>query len=50
MTAMRIKISSSGTEQFGAWAAGQHDDLVCAVALSCWGIRRAYPFDVYNRP
>jgi hypothetical protein len=50
MTAMRVRINSNGTEQFGAWAAGQHDDLVCAVALSCWGVRRAYPFDVYNPP
>jgi hypothetical protein len=50
MTNMRIKMSSNGTEQFGAWAAGEHDDLVCAVALSCWGTRRAYPFDKYKNP
>jgi hypothetical protein len=46
MSAMRIRISTAGNEQFGAWAEGEHDDLVSAVALSCWGVRRAYPFDL----
>jgi hypothetical protein len=40
---MRVKISSPGREQFGAWREGQHDDLVLAVALACWGARKMYP-------
>ncbi len=40
---MRVKITSPGKEQFGAWREGQHDDLVLAVALACWGAHKAYP-------
>ena len=32
----RVKITASANEIFGAWRQGQHDDLVLAVALSCW--------------
>ena len=46
MAEMRVKITSPGHEQFGAWREGTHDDLVFAVALACWGARRAYPGDV----
>jgi hypothetical protein len=46
MAEMRVKITSPGHEQFGAWREGTHDDLVFAVALACWGARRAYPWDV----
>jgi hypothetical protein len=45
MAAMQVKITPRGNEQFGAWREGAHDDLVFAVALSCWGVRKAYPFD-----
>jgi hypothetical protein len=45
MAQMRVRISPAGHEQFGAWREGAHDDLVFAVALSCWGVRKAYPFD-----
>ena len=38
MAEMRVK-----TEQYGAWREGEHDDLVLAVALACWGVRKAYP-------
>ena len=43
MAEMRVKISTSGNEQFGAWREGEHDDLVLAVALACWGVRKMYP-------
>jgi hypothetical protein len=42
---MRVRITAAGNEQFGAWREGSHDDLVFAVALSCWGVRKAYPRD-----
>jgi hypothetical protein len=37
---MRVRVTPAGREQFGAWRAGEHDDLVFAVALACWGARR----------
>jgi hypothetical protein len=40
---MRVKINSLGHEQFGAWREGQHDDMVLAVALACWGAHKMYP-------
>ena len=43
MAEMRVKITGSGNEQFGAWRSGEHDDLVLAVALACWGVRRVTP-------
>ncbi len=43
MSEMRVKISGSGNEQFGAWRSGEHDDLVLAVALACWGVRKGIP-------
>ena len=42
MAEMRVKVSGAGREQFGAWREGTHDDLVLAVALACWGARRAF--------
>ena len=33
---MRIKISLSGQDTYGAWREGEHDDLVLAAALACW--------------
>ena len=43
MAEMRVKLTSSGNTQYGAWREGTHDDLVLAVALACWGERRVYP-------
>ena len=43
MAEMRVKISGSGNEKFGAWRSGEHDDLVLAVALACWGVRKTAP-------
>jgi len=42
MAAMQVKVTSAGREQFGAWREGTHDDLVFAVALACWGCKKAY--------
>jgi hypothetical protein len=41
MAEMRVKISGSGKEQFGAWRSGEHDDFVLAIA--CRGVRRVTP-------
>ena len=38
MADMRVKVTPAGNEQFGAWREGEHDDLVFAVALACWGV------------
>jgi hypothetical protein len=37
---MQVRVTPAGREQFGAWRAGEHDDLVFAVALACWGARK----------
>lgn len=42
MADMRVRVSAGGREQYGAWREGQHDDLVLAVALACWGVRRVW--------
>jgi hypothetical protein len=36
MVDMEVRVTSFGTEQFGAWREGAHDDLIFAVALACW--------------
>lgn len=43
MTEMKVRLTPSGTEQFGAWREGTHDDLVFAVALACWGAEKWKP-------
>jgi hypothetical protein len=42
MADMRVKVTSSGHEQFEAWREGTHDDLVFAVALACWRAQKAF--------
>jgi hypothetical protein len=32
----QVKITAAANESFGPWRAGQHDDLVLAVALAAW--------------
>lgn len=49
MTAMQVKISLSGREQYGTWREGTHDDLVFAVALACWNHQNVYPEDPASR-
>lgn len=41
--AMRVKLTAAGNEQYGAWREGEHDDLVFAVALACWGAGQKFP-------
>jgi hypothetical protein len=41
MSSMEVKMTATGREQFGARSGG-HDDLVAAVALACWAIRKRY--------
>lgn len=38
----RAKITAVGNEQFGApdWREGSHDDLVLAVAMACWVVKK----------
>lgn len=32
---------NGGRERYAAWGHGEHDDLVFAIALACWGARRS---------
>ena len=43
MADMQVKVTPAGHEKFGAWREGEHDDLVFAVALACWGAKKRYP-------
>ncbi len=43
MADMRVKVTPAGNEQYGAWREGEHDDLVFAVALACWGAKKRFP-------
>jgi hypothetical protein len=43
MADMRVKVTLAGNEQYGAWRDGEHDDLVFAVALGCWGAAKRFP-------
>jgi hypothetical protein len=43
MQVMRVKVTSAGHEQYGAWREGTHDDLVFAVALACWAAKKVQP-------
>ena len=45
MSAMQVKISPAGHEQFAVWREGVHDELVFAVAIACWNAQNAYPHD-----
>jgi hypothetical protein len=40
MRSMRVSMGATGRERFGATAAGAHDDLVLAVALGLWWLRK----------
>jgi hypothetical protein len=40
MRSMRVNVGPTGREKFGATAAGSHDDLVLAVALGVWWLRK----------
>jgi hypothetical protein len=34
----QVKITAAANEIYGAWRDGTHDDLVLAVALTCWWV------------
>ncbi len=33
-----VKITAAANDVYGAWREGTHDDLVLAVALTCWWV------------
>jgi hypothetical protein len=39
---MRVKLTSSGREQYEAGSSGQHDDIVSALSLACWAMRKTF--------
>ena len=41
LEAMQVKVGLSGREQMGAWREGTHDDLVLAVGLACWWLKKS---------
>ena len=43
MLSMQVRVGTGGGERYGAWREGEHDDLVFAVALACWGAKKRYP-------
>ena len=49
MMGMRVKVSNSGYERYGAWREREHDDLVLAVALACWCVKKVFPRDEGRR-
>lgn len=40
LEAMRMRITASGNDQYGAYGEGEHDDLVLALALGVWYAER----------
>jgi hypothetical protein len=41
MMNIRARIRATGYTEYGAQGPGKHDDMVMALALSCWALRRA---------
>jgi hypothetical protein len=41
MQTMQVRVGVR-SEQYGQWREGEHDDLVLAVALACWGARKVH--------
>jgi hypothetical protein len=44
-----VKITDAGTDTYGAWREGAHDDLVFALCLGCWYGERVAATDRYAR-
>ena len=42
MAEMRVRLTPGGHEKYGVWREGEHDDLVLAVALACWGVGKIH--------
>ncbi len=36
LMSMKMRVTSEGNSQYGAWREGAHDDLALAVAMACW--------------
>ena len=49
MTDMRVKVTSKGHEQYEAGSSGQHDDIVSALSLACWAVRKVHRSGVGER-
>uniref|UniRef100_Q01T17 Terminase large subunit gp17-like C-terminal domain-containing protein n=1 Tax=Solibacter usitatus (strain Ellin6076) TaxID=234267 RepID=Q01T17_SOLUE len=49
MTDMRVKMTSRGHEQYEAGSSGQHDDIVSALSLACWAVRKVHRSGVGER-
>jgi hypothetical protein len=47
---MQVRTSRTGRERFAAWGAREHDDLVFAVALACWGATKITPRTIAVSP
>lgn len=43
MAEMEVRVTAGGNEQYGAWREGEHDDLVLAIGLACWGGEGRHP-------
>jgi hypothetical protein len=39
----RYEITRSGNDTYAAWREGDHDDLVLAVALAVWALKKTSP-------
>jgi hypothetical protein len=46
---MRVKISDSGRDTYGAFRNGSHDDLVLALGLACWRAGRGSGWERQGR-
>jgi hypothetical protein len=46
----QVKITDAGNESFESWRERDHDDLVLAVALACWGATTLDPLEVPEQP
>ena len=49
MTDMQVKVTSKGREQYEAGSSGQHDDIVSALSLACWAVRKVHRSGVEER-
>ena len=43
MAEVRVRTTGGGREQYGVWKDGEHDDLVLALGLACWAVKKTRP-------
>jgi hypothetical protein len=48
LSVFKVKITESLHETYESWRSRDHDDLVLAVALACWGAETFFANDVWN--